>query len=455
MIPTYIEEQVILFKKDITALHNYLETVYETISLQKNKDLNIFTSKPSTYKNKIFSSLKEIKKDLPLFGIPIVVKDNFNTHDFPTTAGTPGLEDFVPKKDASIIRLLKKEGVIIIGKTNMHELAFGITSNNSHFGAVKNPYNTSMFAGGSSGGTAVAVATGIVHIGLGTDTGGSCRIPAALCGVIGFRPTAKRYPSEGIIPLSTTRDTPGIIANTTENIILFDEVITGKKNNEKIDLTDIRIGIPKTYFYDDLSPGVQKISEQTIEKLKKNGITLIEQDIEGIPDLLTESINVVLHETHVSLPKYFQKYAVGYSYEKVTTKIVSPDVKALFDSGTIAKQSSYKNAITIERPKLQLAYKDYFAKHQLDVILYPTTPIEAMPIKGSDDTILLNGKQVPTFPTYIRNMNPGSYAGVPGITIPAGKTTEGLPVGMHLEGNFNSDEKLLKIATLIYQIINK
>ncbi len=448
-----IKEQIELFKKDGAFLKSYISSIYDSINLQKNKSLNLFTSNPEEFKNDVLKSIEKIKLNTDLFGLPIVVKDNINTKNFPTSAGTAALENFTPKKDAFIVEKLRNAGAIVIGKTNMHELAFGITSNNTHFGAVKNPINPLYFAGGSSGGTAAAIKTGIVDIGLGTDTGGSCRIPAALCGIFGFRPTSGLYSSEGVVPLSTTRDTPGLLANSIENIIFLDEIITSQKNTEEVDIKTLRIGIPKAYFYNNLSQGVKKISDETLNKLRENGIQLIEVNIDGIPDLLSESINIVLHETYISLNEYLKNYSENITYEDVVQKISSPDVKGLFDSGAVAENPNINLAIE-ERQKLQEAYRNYFSSNNLDVILYPTTPIEAMPIIGSDETIELNGRQEPTFPTYIRNMNPGSYAGLPGISIPAGNTNQGLPVGMHLEGPANKDKALLKIALAIHKLIH-
>ena len=447
-----VKEISMKFKKDISFLKTHLLSVYDKISLAKNKSLNLFTTDPENYKNQILDTIRNQQEKAPLFGLPIVVKDNFNTVTFPTTAGTPALENFYPKKDASIIKKIKNAGAIIIGKTNMHELAFGITSNNSHFGPVKNPLLPEYFAGGSSGGTAAAIAAKIVEVGLGTDTGGSCRIPAALCGIFGFRPTSGLYDSEGVVPLSITRDTPGLLASTIESIIQFDEIITEQENSEVVQTKTITIGIPRSYFYDNLSEGVEKTTHKAIEKLKQAKINLVEVDIDGLPELLNESINLVLHETAVSLREFLKKYDTEISFEALAAKVASPDVKGLFDSGAINENPNYPEALQ-EREKLRKLYQNYFEKNNLDAILYPTTPVEASPIENSDETITLNGEQEPTFPTYIRNTNPGSYAGVPSISIPAGKTEEGLPVGIHLEAREKSDKKLLKIAALIHKII--
>jgi mandelamide amidase len=446
-------EQIEIFKKDSSLLKSYISSIYDSINLEKNKSLNLFTSNPEKYKNEVILSIEKIDNNAPLFGLPIVVKDNFNTKNFPTTAGTPALENFIPKEDAQIIKQLKDAGAVIIGKTNMHELAFGLTSTNKYFGNVKNPNNPTHFAGGSSGGTAAAIKAGIVDVGLGTDTGGSCRVPAALCGVFGFRPTTGIYSSEGVVPLSTTRDTPGILASNMDQIILLDEVITNMSNDIKVDIKSIRIGIPRKYFYENLSSEVKRISDETINKLRNKGVQLVEVDVEGISEFLSESINIVCHETYLSLNNYLQKYASDISYEELTSKISSPDVKGLFDSGAINTNSTYEYAMTKQRPSLQKKYKEYFDKYNVDALLFPTTPVEARPISGSEETIELNGNQVPTFPTLLQNMDPSSYAGIPGISIPAGISKKGLPIGMHLEGPEGSDKKLLRVAALVYNLI--
>ena len=218
-----------------------------------------------------------------MLGAPLLLKDNINTAHLPTSGCTPALKGHLPPANAPITRGLLEAGAVIFGKANMHELAFGITNNNPTFGPARNPYNPDLIPGGSSGGTAAAIAAGILPAGLGTDTGGSTRLPAALCGICGLRPTIGRYPTGGVIPISATRDTPGPMARAVEDLQLLDRVMAGDLTPvETIGLAEVRLGVPRAYYYDNLETGLADVIEATIVlrhlakpswKLTWNGLT--------------------------------------------------------------------------------------------------------------------------------------------------------------------------------------
>ncbi len=397
---------------------------------------------------------------LPLAGFTLAIKDNIEVAHLPTTGATKGLAHFIPKQDAPIVERLRTAGAIILGKTNLHELAFGITSNNYAYGAVGNAHRPDYFAGGSSGGTAVAIALGFVRAGVGTDTGGSSRIPAALNGVVGFRPTIGRYPQEGLIPLSHTRDTAGPMGHNVADVALLDAVMSGDMTDlSRLQARDVRLGVPHKYFYSDLSPAVQKVMDDVLRRLTDAGITLVEGDFEDDIGSLNEQMSfpIVLYETKHLLTQYLADRDIGLNLEQLHAQIESPDVKGVIGSlleGGIPKEV-YTHAINVLRPQLQKAYKDYFKRLRVDAFIVPTTPLPAQPIKGSDETVELNGKRVPTFLTFIRNMDPSSNAGVPGLTVPAGKSSDGLPIGVELQGPDQSDRHLLAIGALVESILER
>src|SRR5271157_5038873 len=216
----------------------------------------------------------------PLHGIPISLKDNIYTAGIRTTAGSRILRDFVPLHDAPVVTALQKAGVIILGKTNMHEFAYGITSNNPHYGPVRNPWDETHISGGSSGGSAAALAAGLCYGSIGTDTGGSIRIPSSLCGVVGLKPGLGRVNTEDVIPLSPTLDFVGPLARSVEDVALLLRPILTRGANERSLLPRkfpsprarrAKLGIPKEFFFDVVSPDIQRAFDRSIRILKKGG----------------------------------------------------------------------------------------------------------------------------------------------------------------------------------------
>ncbi|MGR8947448.1 MAG: indoleacetamide hydrolase [Gammaproteobacteria bacterium] len=397
-----------------------------------------------------------------LSGVTIALKDTIHATGMPNTAGTAALENFIPREDAPIVKRLKDAGGIIVGKTNMHELAYGITSNNAHFGAAKNPYDPSRFPGGSSGGSAAAVAARIVKAAIAGDTGGSIRIPAALCGVIGFRPSPGRYPGGGVTPISHTRDVVGPVALKMADITLLDSVLAAQAEvTEAAKIKSLRIGVVRDPFYLNLNPETARATERALETIRKAGATLVEMDLPAISELVEKTaMPVALYETMLDLPAYLREYNTNVDLARLAAGIESPDVRGLFDMlmkddngngipGGLIPTAVYQEAMDVHRPALIALFHEYFSAHQIDAIAFPTTILPASPIENCIETVAHNGEQVPTFATYIRNAEPASLAGLPGITLPIGLTNAGIPLAMELDAACGNDDHLLAIARAI------
>ena len=272
--------------------------------------------------------------EAPLLGLPLAVKDNIDTADLPTTGGTPGLRDWTPPANAPVMQAVLDAGAMLAGKANMHELAFGITSNNRTFGAVGNPYDATLIPGGSSGGTAAAVSARVVPAGLGSDTGGCCRIPAALCGCIGFRPSHGRYSRAGVIPISHTRDTIGLFARSIADIALLDNICAGGPLPalEK-PIEEIRLGVPEIYFYENLDQELEIVVAKALEAFRTGGVQLIDVDMEDI-QTLNESISfpIALFEMLRELGAYLYSHGHDMSVPDLVAEVADADVKALLTS---------------------------------------------------------------------------------------------------------------------------
>ena len=388
----------------------------------------------------------------PLAGVPLAVKDNLDTHDLPTTGGTPALRNSRPGRDQHAVARLRAAGAAVIGKTNLHELALGITSNNAAFGPVRNPYDASRSAGGSSGGSAVAVATGVVPIALGTDTGGSLRVPAAHCGVVGWRPTTGRWGTGRIVPISRTRDTAGVLATSVADVALVDEIVTGEPAPASSG-RPLRLGVPREGFYDELHPEVASCAEQALERLAAGGVELVEVQVVGAHALDAEcGFPIVFSELAEDLPAYLASLPGpegALTLADVLAQVASPDVRAALEaaaSGAFTAEVHQRAMATRER--LRAAYSAALrpaSTERLDALVYPTVPLPPPPL-GDDDTTDLDGREVPVFLTTIRNTGPGSTAGMPAISLPAGTTRAGLPIGISLEGLPGDDAGLLASA---------
>jgi mandelamide amidase len=385
----------------------------------------------------------------PLAGFPFSVKDNIDVAGFPTTAGSRLLADAPATVDASVVNALRDAGAIVLGKTNLHELALGVTGNNAAFGPTRNPADPTRSAGGSSGGSAVSVALGLVPFGLGTDTGGSVTIPASFCGVVGFRPTTGRYAGDGVVNLSHTRDTIGVHARTVEVVRTVDDVVTGERRHADLAVEGLRVGVPRSR-YTDLDPEVAEVARGALAALADAGAHLVDLDVHD--DLALGAgpgIDLVLFEAPALLRPRLTAALVDAPPREWAALVESPDVRALVELMASSPVSPERyQAARASRLRLRRAYAEAFARAEVDVLIGPTVPIPP-PLLGEDDTVVLNGRAVPVFATGTRNTGPGTVAGLPMVSLPAGVTSAGLPVGMCLEGRPFDDGRLLGAASAV------
>jgi indoleacetamide hydrolase len=392
------------------------------------------------------------EKPGPLFGLPIPVKDSVNTADYPTTAGTPGLRDFRPADDAPIVKSLRAGGALVLGKTNLHELSYGWTSNNLAFGAVHNPYDPTRIPGGSSGGTAAAVAARMAPLGVAEDTEGSIRVPAAMCGISGFRPSTGRYSTRGCVPISPLFDQVGPHARTVADLALFDSVAANDwRPLQTTSLRGLRLGVVRDYWFGGLDPEVERLTERALEQLRSAGVQIVETELPGLQSLIaTTTEQVQNHDVRVALTRFLHDYGAKPTFEQVVGA-ASPDIQSIFRASVLpggegfVSEQTYATARDIHMPALRRLYEDYFARTGVAAIVFPTTMAPA-PLIGEDDTVEIRGQKVSFFKIAGRNIAPGSTAGLPGLVLPAGLTAHGLPVGIEFDGRAGSDRALLALG---------
>jgi aspartyl-tRNA(Asn)/glutamyl-tRNA(Gln) amidotransferase subunit A len=382
----------------------------------------------------------------PLHGIPISLKDNIYTKGLRTTGGSAVLRDFVPLRDATIVRQLREAGAVLLGKTNLHEFAYGVTTNNPHFGPSRNPWDLERIPGGSSGGSAAAVAAGLCYGSIGTDTGGSVRIPASLCGVVGLKPTLGLASVDGVIPLSPTLDCVGPFGRSAADAALLGDALFVRGRGEpslqasvgKRRRDGLRLGVPREFFYDVLSPEVKCAIDATLRSLQESGARFVEVSLPSLAESEDAGNQIAWPEaTHVhEQAGWFPARAAEYSEE----------VRSRLEAGTKVPATTYLRALEMREKfirQLHLA----LAAAKVDALVVPTTPIAA-PLIGEEKTAIGNASY-PTRALLLRLNRPANLAGVPAISVPCGATESGLPVGLQFIGAASSEAVLVQLAARI------
>lgn len=372
-----------------------------------------------------------------LHGIPLALKDLFDVRGVPTTAGSPLMKNNVAQDDAFVTHQLRNAGAIFLGKLNMHEWALGVTNINPHFGAARNPWNSTYITGGSSGGSAAAIAAGLCAGTLGSDTGGSIRIPASLCGVVGLKPTYGRISTRGVIPLSWSLDHVGPLGRCVDDVALLFSVIDqydaadpycnpARETASRTTHPAPRIGVPNAYFFSDLHPDTERAYRAAIKTIGELGFPLIEVDLPEFEDSEKASSKILLAD------------AAAYHRDRIAQQAdrIGEDVLTRLRWGTEVSGVEYALARRTQidwRRKLDRLFET------IEVLLVPATPIPATPIEDADPLALSKGNLT----RFTRMFN---LTGNPAVVVPCGFTGDGLPIGLQLVGAQWREEVILQVA---------
>jgi aspartyl-tRNA(Asn)/glutamyl-tRNA(Gln) amidotransferase subunit A len=373
----------------------------------------------------------------PLHGVPIAHKDLFCTKDVRTTAGSRILADYVPTEDAAVVKTLDEAGAVMVGKTGMHEFAYGITSENPHYGPIRNPWNLDLVAGGSSGGAAAAVAAALVPMATGTDTGGSIRIPSAFCGTVGLKPTYERISRRGVLPLSLTFDHIGPITRSVRDAAISFHAMAGLQRvdtpGEKVDVRGLRVGVPSNFFFDNLDPEVEGIVRNAIAVAQSLGASIREVRVPDMAALTTAGWLLLLAEAATVLRPFVERRAE-----------FGRDTLALLDQGRLISATDYLDA-----QRLRKIFCEQFAEiwKDADCIFTPCTPTAAPHLgQNTVQTGAITQDMRPATTRFMRSIN---LLGIPSLAMPAGFNTAGLPVGLQVLAPHGKEAIVLRIGAAI------
>jgi aspartyl-tRNA(Asn)/glutamyl-tRNA(Gln) amidotransferase subunit A len=443
----------LLQKKEISPVELFNEAVERVHQLQPK--LNSFITVTEQEGRKAATEAEsEIRKGHyrgPLHGIPISIKDLFATRGVRTTAGSKVLAQWIPDYDATAVARLHQAGMVLVGKTHMHEFAYGVTSDNPHYGPARNPWDPTRVPGGSSGGSAAAVASSQCAASLGSDSGGSIRTPAAVCGVVGLKPTYGRVSRYGAVPLAWSLDHVGPLTKSVEDAAIMLAAIAGPdpmdpssssrpipdyRKDMRGSIRGLRLGVPRQYFFEHVDPEIQKLVGAAIHQLESMGATLVEVDIPDLENCSAMEAHITLAEATSYHEPYLKKQADDYG----------PTVRTNLEAGRYLLATDY---VKSQRARTLLQHNFNEAFKRAEVIVSPTLP--ALPPLVGEVWVQSGDLREHVIDAFLRFNIPYDLTGFPAISIPCGLGSTGLPIGLQIAGKAFDETTVLRVANAYEQ----
>ncbi|MGA7292716.1 MAG: amidase [Terriglobales bacterium] len=438
----------LLEKKEISPVELFNEAMERIHELQPKLD-SFITITEEEGRKAARDAEDEIRKGQyrgPLHGIPISIKDLFATRGVKTTAGSKVLGSWIPDYDATAVTRLRAAGMILVGKANMYEFAYGVTNDNPHYGAARNPWDPTRDTGGSSGGSAAAVASSQCSASLGTDTGGSIRTPAAACGVVGLKPTYGRVSRYGAIPLAWSLDHVGPLTRSVEDAAIMLGSIAGADRKDSTasarpvsnyreeiqgGVRGLRLGVPRQYFFEHLDPEIRSLVGAAIRQLESMGAVSVEVDIQDLENCAAMEAHITLAEATSYHDPYLKKQADDYG----------PSVRTDLEAGRYLLATDYVKSQRA-RALMQRNFNETF-KHA-DVIVSPTLP--AFPPAVGEEWVQSGDLREYIVDAFLRFNIPYDLTGFPAISVPCGFSASGLPAGLQIAGRAFDEASILRVA---------
>lgn len=394
-----------------------------------------------------------------LHGLPIPVKDSVNTRGYATSNGTAALRHFHPNDDASLVKGLIHHGAIVMGKTNLTELSLGWTSNNSTFGPVRNPYDLARIPGGSSGGSAAAVAAGAAPLAVAADTLGSIQVPASFCGLAGLRPTFGRYPNHGAFSLTSDKlDQVGAVARRVEDLALFDTVFTGNTSDIRCgSLVGKRIGV-SDFYESGLDAEVERTYFDVLSRLEEAGAIVVRADI---PDEMMRAFDIaatiMLYEAVDGIERFLLENQIPLSFAELFEQ-TGEGIKNLLRHAALAPNRPPRDAyveMLERRVNIKAAVRRHFEQHVIDALAFPAVAAVA-PFVGQEGELEINGQLVSFFDALGRNTALSPAAGIPGLVLPGGRSAkDDLPIGVEFVSLWTEDRQLLSLGYAVETLLTR